>query len=50
MFGTTELSTGSWVPFWIIIGSIRHGLPVNYGQGTLSPGDIANAVIGRARD
>ncbi len=48
MFGTTEVSTGSWVPFWIINGPIRHDLHVNSGQGALSPGDIANAAIGRA--
>ena len=48
MFGTTEVSTGSWVPFWIINGPIRHELHVNSGQGALSPGDMANAAIGRA--
>jgi hypothetical protein len=48
LFGTTEVSTASWVPFWIINGSIRHDLHVNSGQGALSPGDIANATIGRA--
>jgi hypothetical protein len=48
MFGTTEVSTGSWVPFWIINGPIRHDLRVNSGQGALSPGDIANSAIGRA--
>jgi hypothetical protein len=47
-FGTTEVSTASWVPFWIINGPIRHDLHVNYGSGVLSPGDIANATIGRA--
>jgi hypothetical protein len=48
MFGTTEVSTGSWAPFWIINGPIRHDLRVNSGQGALSPGDMANAAIGRA--
>ncbi len=47
-FGTTEVSTASWVPFWIINGPIRHDLHVNCGSGVLSPGDIANATIGRA--
>ena len=47
-FGTTEVSTASWVPFWIINGPIRHDLHVNHGSGVLSPGDMANAVIGRA--
>jgi hypothetical protein len=48
MFGTTEVSTASWIPFWIINGPIRHDLHVNHGSGVLSPGDMANAVIGRA--
>ncbi len=47
-FGTTEVSTGSWIPFYIINGPIRHDLNVNSGQGALSPGDIANAAIGRS--
>jgi hypothetical protein len=47
-FGTWEVSTGSWIPFWIINGPIRHDLHINSGQGALSPGDIANATIGRA--
>jgi hypothetical protein len=47
-FGTWEVSTGSWIPFWIINGPIRHELHINSGQGALSPGDISNATIGRA--
>ncbi len=47
-FGTWEVSTGSWMPFWIINGPIRHDLHINSGQGALSPGDMANATIGRA--
>ncbi len=47
-FGTFEVSTGSWAPFWIINGPIRKGINVNSGSGALSPGDIANAAIGRA--
>jgi hypothetical protein len=42
------VSTGSWAPFWIINGPIRHDLHINCGWGALSPGDIANAAIGRA--
>jgi hypothetical protein len=42
------VSTGSWAPFWIINGPIRNDLNINGGVGTLSPGDIANAAIGRA--
>jgi hypothetical protein len=48
MFGTTEVSTASWVPFWIINGPIRQHLHLNSGFGVFSPGDIANASIGRA--
>jgi hypothetical protein len=47
-FGTWEVSTGSWAPFWIISGPIRHQLHVNSGTGALSPGDRANAAMGRA--
>ncbi|TMC01941.1 MAG: hypothetical protein E6J41_31535 [Chloroflexi bacterium] len=47
-FGTFEVSTGSWAPFWIVNGPLREQLHVNGGQGALSPGDIANAAIGRA--
>ncbi len=47
-FGTTEVSTASWIPFWIISGPIRHDLHVHFGSGVLSPGNIANATIGRA--
>jgi len=41
------VSTGSWAPFWIINGPIRNQIHVNSGTGALSPGDIANATIGR---
>lgn len=47
-FGTFEVSTGSWAPCWIINGPIRKQLNINCGSGMLSPGDIANAAIGRA--
>lgn len=47
-FGTFEVSTGSWAPFYIINGPIRAQLNVRSSSGTLSPGDIANATIGRA--
>jgi hypothetical protein len=47
-FGTFEVSTGSWAPFWIVNGPIRDQVRINGGQGALSPGDIANATIGRA--
>jgi hypothetical protein len=47
-FSTFEVSTGSWIPFWIVNGPIRNDLHINSGSGALSPGDIANAAIGRA--
>jgi hypothetical protein len=48
IFGTTGVSTGSWAPFWIINGPVRNDLHINSGTGALSPGDIANAAIGRS--
>jgi hypothetical protein len=47
-FGTFGPSTGSWSPFWVINGPIRNDIHVNSSTGALSPGDIANAAIGRA--
>ena len=47
-FDTFEVSTGSWAPFFAINGPIRDQININYGSGALSPGDIANAAIGRA--
>ncbi len=47
-FDTFEVSTGSWAPFFAINGPIRNDIHINYGSGALSPGDIANAAIGRA--
>ena len=47
-FSTYNVSTGSWAPFWAVNGPIRKEVNVNSGSGALSPGDIANAVIGRA--
>jgi hypothetical protein len=47
-FTTFGFSTGSWSPFWIINGPIRNQTNVNNGSGAFSPGNIANAVIGRA--
>jgi hypothetical protein len=41
-------STLSPAPFWIINGPIRNDLHVNNSSGSLNPGDIANAAIGRA--
>jgi hypothetical protein len=47
-FSMVGVSTGSWAPFWIVNGPIRNDLHINSGLGALSPGDIANAAIGRA--
>jgi hypothetical protein len=41
-------SAGSWAPFYVINGPIRNDINVNCGSGALSPGNIANAAIGRA--
>jgi hypothetical protein len=47
-FDTFEVSTGSWAPFLIINGPVRKDININCSSGALSPGDIANATIGRA--
>jgi len=47
-FCTFSVSTGSWAPFWVINGPIRNDILLNSSSGTLSPGNIANATIGRA--
>lgn len=46
--GSYGVSTGSWAPWWIVSGPVRNDARVNCGTGALSPGDIANAAIGRA--
>ncbi|MDD5339326.1 MAG: hypothetical protein PHG35_07980 [Dehalococcoidales bacterium] len=47
-YTTYGFSTGSWAPFWVINGPIRNQINVNNGSGAFSPGNIANATIGRA--
>jgi len=47
-FDTFEVSTGSWAPFLAINGRIRDDININCSSGALSPGNIANAAIGRA--
>ena len=47
-FDTFEVSTGSWAPFFVVNGPIRKDVHVNCSSGALSPGNMANAVIGRA--
>jgi hypothetical protein len=47
-FGTYGCSTGSWSPHTVVNGPIRDEIHINYSSGALSPGNIANAAIGRA--
>jgi hypothetical protein len=47
-YTTFGFSTGSWAPFWIINGPVSSEINVNNSSGALSPGNIANAAIGRA--
>jgi len=47
-FDTFEVSTGSWAPFLALNGPIRHDINLNYSSGSLSPGNLPNAAIGRA--
>ncbi len=47
-FSVHQVSTGSWSPFWVINGPVRNDLNINKGYGALSPGNMANAAIGRA--
>jgi len=47
-FDTFEVSTGSWAPFLLVNGPIRKDIHINCSSGALSPGNLANAAIGRA--
>ncbi len=47
-YDTFQVSTGSWAPFLAVNGPIRNDININCGSGALSPGNIANAAIGRA--
>ncbi len=47
-FDTFEVSTGSWAPFLAVNGPVRNDINLNCSSGALSPGNIANAAIGRA--
>ena len=47
-FDTFEVSTGSWAPFFLINGPVRADIHINSSSGAMSPGNIANAAIGRA--
>jgi hypothetical protein len=47
-FDVFQTSTGSWAPFFIINGPVRNDVNINCGSGVFSPGNMANAAIGRA--
>ncbi|MFC2021499.1 hypothetical protein ACFLU1_06975, partial [Chloroflexota bacterium] len=47
-YGTYQVSTGSWAPCVVVNGQIRKDLNLNMSSGMMSPGNIANATIGRA--
>ena len=46
--GWVAVGTGSHTPCWIVNGPVRKDLQMNSGTGYLSPGNMANATIGRA--
>ena len=46
--GMMAASTGSFAPFWLINGPIAKDINARSTYGATSPGDIANATIGRA--
>ncbi len=46
--GMMAASTGSFAPFWLVNGPIARDLNINASYGATSPGNIANASIGRA--
>jgi hypothetical protein len=46
--GMMAASTGSFAPFWLVNGPIAKDINVRSTYGATSPGDIANASIGRA--
>ena len=46
-FRGLAVSAGSWAPCYLVNGPIRKDLHINSGSGVMSPGDMANAAIGR---
>jgi hypothetical protein len=46
--GMMAASTGSFSPFWLINGPVTRDINARCTYGATSPGDIANATIGRA--
>ena len=47
-FRGQAVSAGSWAPCYLFNGPIRDDIHINTGVGVMSPGNIANATIGRA--
>jgi hypothetical protein len=47
-FRGQAVSAGSWAPCYLFNGPIRDDIHINCGVGVMSPGNIANAAIGRA--
>jgi hypothetical protein len=47
-FRGQAVSAGSWSPCYLFNGPIRDAININTGVGVMSPGNIANAAIGRA--
>ncbi len=46
--GMMAASTGSFSPFWLVNGPVARDVQINSSYGATSPGNIANATIGRA--
>jgi hypothetical protein len=47
-FRGQAVSAGSWAPCYLFNGPVREDIHINCGVGVMSPGNIANAAIGRA--
>ena len=47
-FDVFEVSTGSWAPFFVMNGPVRNQINLNCSSGSLSPGNMPNAALGRA--
>jgi hypothetical protein len=47
-FAGWGFSAGAWSPFYVVNGPVRNDINLNCKTGALSPGNIANAAIGRA--
>jgi hypothetical protein len=47
-FRGQAVSAGSWAPCYLFNGPVCQDIHINTGVGVMSPGNIANAAIGRA--